>query len=363
MTLIVGYIHSDSSIHIFADSAETIDSINKEKTDYNHETFNSFGEILHSDNDSITIESAQKIFNFNDTIIITFSGQVYEGDQVLRDLKFEIENYKGNNISNIISDYFLKRKPSLSEYIIGFREDNNPKIYYYRNKGGFLTKNGASILLGSGSQNELLSLPLVYTLEILNKSRTTSDNLSILLISIIQCCAINALTFKSGVGGFFNGAYINSKGVVQWAKDTSCSMYSSKHFEQGERFLINKFNRDNVTYITSPKIEKTAFFPNTFINKISPNEWVQKWSTELDNLNTNCICDYYSFICYDRRIVTLVNRNNDRFEKYLKIKPLNDNIMELIMSELLLKNLLSYSVDPLTNKEFINGFGVQLNYL
>ena len=29
------------------------------------------------------------------------------------------------------------------------------------------------------------------------------------------------------------------------------------------------------------------------------DEWVQKWSNELDNLNTNCIMDYYSFICYE----------------------------------------------------------------
>lgn len=90
MTLIVGYIHSDSSIHIIADSAETIDSMDIERTDYTNESFNSFGEIIHSDNDSLTLESAQKIFNLNNSIIITFSGQVYEGNGVLRDLKFKI---------------------------------------------------------------------------------------------------------------------------------------------------------------------------------------------------------------------------------------------------------------------------------
>jgi len=362
MTLIVGYIHSDSSIHIVADSAETIDSIDIEKTDYTNESFNSFGEIIHSDNDSLTLESAQKIFNLNNSIIITFSGQVYEGNGVLRDLKFEIENSKDKKTSDIVSDYFIKRKPSLSEFIIGFRENNNPKIYYYKNEGCFLTGNGSYVLLGSGSQNELLSSPLIYTLESLNKSRTTSDNLSISLISIIQCCSLNALTFKSGVGGFFNGAYINSNGF-HWAKDTCYSMYSSKHFEKGEKFIINKFNRDNVTYVTSPKIKKSAFFPNDFMLKTSPKEWVEKWSTELDNLNTNCILDYYSFICYDRRIVTLISRNNERFEKNITIKQINVNKMDVGISGLVIQNLLSYPIDPATKEELTDGFGVQFNYL
>lgn len=107
MTLIVGYLHSDSSVHIIADSAETITGIGANPNNGN-DAYNSFGEIIQLENDEIILESAQKIYSINETVLITFSGQVLEGNQVLRDLKFEIEVQKELKLSEIISTYFKK---------------------------------------------------------------------------------------------------------------------------------------------------------------------------------------------------------------------------------------------------------------
>jgi hypothetical protein len=361
MTLIIGYIYSDSSVHIIADSAETITGI-KENPNIGNDAYNSFGEIIQLDDNEIVLECAQKIYNVGEAVLITFSGQVFEGRQVLRDLKFEIENRKDLKISEIISNYFAIRKPTLTEYIIGFSEDNKSKLYYFKEKGNFLNDIGSYVLLGSGAQNELIIEPLKCIVEPLYKTQTHPKNMLIIIISMIQCYAINALSFKKGVGGFFNGATIyNNK--IYWADDTCNVLYSSKHFEKAERFIVKKFNRDNVTFLTSPKIGKAAFFSELEWTTFTTNEWVEKWMHLLLELNTNCELDYYVFICYDRRIITVVNRHNSRFGTNLKIERLNDDEINFALSQNLIDNLLRFAIDPKTGTESVDGFGVQFSYM
>nr|WP_315255641.1 hypothetical protein [uncultured Flavobacterium sp.] len=361
MTLIVGYIHSDSSVHIIADSAETITGF-IENPNIGSGAYNSFGEIIQLEDNEIVLESAQKIYNVGETVLITFSGQVFEGRQVLGDLKFEIEIQKDLKISEIISNYFTIRKPTLTEYIIVFFEDNKSKLYYFKEKGNFLNDIGSYVILGSGSQNELIIAPLNYILEPLYKMQTDPKNLLIFIISMVQCCAINALSFKKGVGGFFNGATIfNNK--IYWADDTCNVLYSSKHFEKAERFIVKKFNRDNITFLTSPQIKNAAFSPGLEWVTFTTNEWVEKWIDHLLELNANCELDYYVFICYDRRIITIVNRHNKRFSTNLKMERLNDGEVNLILSQNLIDNLLRFAIDTKTGTESADGFGVQFNYI
>lgn len=361
MTLIIGYIHSDSTVHIVADSAFT--SIEKHGDSvYNNGKTNSLGDLIDSVDGQIVTESAQKIYNIQNSIIATFSGQSIEGNQVLEDLKFEIKFSKKSKISDTISNYFELRKPTLTEYIIGFSENDNPKIYFYKDKGNLISEKGSYIILGSGSENKYLTVPLVITLEKFYNINSHPRNLLIFVIALIQCCSLNSRTFNDGVGGFFNGATL-FKNNIYWASDSCNILYSSNHFEKAERFIMNKFNREDVTLITSPKIEKSFFFPGLNWLEFTPTQWIDKWVDKLLELNSNLDVHYFIFICYDRRIVTVVNRYSDRFSENIKFKRIDENKVDFALSKNMLEKLLDYIVDEKNNEKSIDGFGIQFNYI
>lgn len=344
-----------------ADSAVTLIGKQTDSSSKNEKT-NSFGEIIENFDDQIVTESAQKIYNIQDLIIATFSGQSIEGQQILEDLKFELKTSEKTKITDIISNYFELRKPTLTEYIIGFSENNIPKIYFYKNKGNLISEKGNYIILGSGSENNFLTVPLIFTLEKFYDIKSHPRNLLIFVIALVQCCSLNSMTFFNGVGGFFNGATLfNNK--IYWASDSCNILYSSKHFDKAERFIVNKFNRENVTFLTSPKIKKSAFFPELHWLECTPSKWIENWVEKLLELNTNFDVHYFVFICYDRRIITVVNKFSDRFLENLKIKRIDENNVEFGFSKNMLEKLLSFVVDEKTNEEPMDGFGVQFNYM
>lgn len=361
MTLIIGYIHSDSTIHIVADSAVTLIEKQTNSSSKNKRT-NSFGEIIENSYDQIVTESAQKIYNIQDSIIATFSGQSIEGKQVLEDLKFELKTSEKTKITEIISNYFELRKPTLTEYIIGFSENNISKIYFYKNKGNLINKKGSYIILGSGSENKFLTFPLIITLEKFYAIKSHPRNLLIFVIALVQCCSLNSMTFSKGVGGFFNGATLFDN-KIYWASDSCNILYSSKHFEKAERFIVNKFNRDNVTFLTSPKIKKSAYFPELQWLECTPSQWIENWVEKLLELNTNFDVHYFVFICYDRRTITVINKFSDSFLENLKIRRIDEKNVEFGFSKNMLEKLLSFVVDEKTNEEPMDGFGVQFNYI
>ena len=360
MTLIIGYIHSDSTVHIVADSAVTFSGHN-DKEPHSLKT-NSFGELIECNDGNIVIESAQKIYIIQDSIIATFAGQSFEGEQILEDLKLEIKYSENTKLTDIISIFFELRKPTLSEYIIGFSENNVPKIFYYKKNGYLISEKGGYIILGNGSENDFLTIPLIFTLQKFYDIKSHPSNLLIFIIALIQCCSINSMTFNKGVGGFFNGATLfNNK--IYWASDSCNILYSSKHFEKGEKFIVKKFNREKVTFITSPKIQNSTYFPKLHWLSITPNQWIEKWMDKLLELNTNLDVHYFIFICYDRRIITVVNKLSDRFVENLKINRIDETKVDFGFSKNMLEKLLSFPVDEKTNTEPKDGFGVQFNYI
>ncbi|HMC02319.1 MAG TPA: hypothetical protein VKN14_14865, partial [Flavobacteriaceae bacterium] len=130
-----------------------------------------------------------------------------------------------------------------------------------------------------------------------------------------------------------------------------------------ERFIVNKFNRENVTFLTSPKIKKSAYFPGLQWLECTPSQWIENWVEKLLELNTNFDVHYFVFICYDRRTITVVNKFSDSFLKNLKIKRIDEKNVEFGFSKNMLEKLLSYVVDEKTNEEPMDSFGVQFNYI
>jgi len=235
MTLIAGYIYSDT-IHVVADSAVTILNDIMNETQKKNEDFNSFGEVIEFNDGSVITESANKVYSLNNSILITYSGQTEEGKRLLEDLRMEISISEKKELTEILSDFFLRRAPRLTQFIIGFIQNNNPTIFSYANEIKIITQNGSFLLLGSGSEDELLTHSFKILFKQLCRSNLSSDNFLTIILSVLQSCVLNARTFTKGVGGFFNGAYIHTNGIY-WAKDTCMILYSSNFFEKSERFL------------------------------------------------------------------------------------------------------------------------------
>lgn len=361
MTLIIGYIHSDLSAHIVADSAEN-SSLSTNKAKENLEQTNSFGEVINTDEkDDLITESAQKIYTIDGKIALSFAGQTIEGKQTLEDLRIFIKSDTTNSIYDKINNFFNQRKPINCEFIVGFTDQNIPKLYYYKKKGFLIDKPGEFVFLGVGSENSDFTIPISYMLNEFQNNEIPHFRLLIFLIAIVQSFALNILSFQKGVGGFFNGVSIYNN-QLHWAKDTCSIVYSAEFFEKTESFIVTKYNRENATFLSSNNIPDSIFHPGQFWADDNSLNWCKRWVKKLVEKNRNCDLDYFCFICYDKRIVTIASKISERFASNLAVKIRDDNKIDFELSNMLLNKILSYQIIP-ENGDFKNGIGINFNYI
>lgn len=361
MTLIVGYIYSDS-VQIIADSAVTFLNSTHFKSVDDKLEYNSLGEIIELNDETLVKESANKIYVLNDSLLIAFSGLESEGILLIEDLNIFLSALSTKVTSKNLNTFFQLNAPKNTSYLIGFCQDNRPTLFSYNGKVEILSKKGEFLIIGSGASEELLTMPFKIAFEQLSKRNIETSLFLIFINSLLQCSALNSQSFSRGVGGFFNGAQIKKDGV-SWVRDTCSILYSSVNFEKSERFIINKYNRDNAVFLSSPKIDKAVYFTTSNLLSISIDHWLKKWEIELTGLNAACSCDYYVYICYDRRIISIVNTANDRYKKLMKIHKINESEIGFELHIDLINKLLTYAVNPETGEEDIEGFGFQINYL
>jgi len=332
MTLIVGYIYRDS-VHIVADSAITytnVENLSDLIGDYT-----TFGEI-HIKNGNYGVgESAQKIFNLDNKLLIAFSGSTMEGIHVISDIALELRHRHDDKLTTIIMNYFKSCMPKSTQFIVGFYEDNKPVLIDFNNSTcEVVPEIYACTICGSGFQifkdviGEIVS-------RIRNENKLLKQQAIVLTIAIAQSRSLNVQTFENGVGGFFNGAYVDSNGV-NWADDTLYFMLSAR-MEKGARFFVAKYNRDNFTYIGSTVNNQVNKLMTCDLSSVSPEELTKKWSQELHLTMRRLDAEYYIFICYDRPYVTIVSKANVQMKDMLIIKAndevtlgINDTLKSLI---------------------------------
>lgn len=337
MTLVVGYIHSDLSVHLLCDSAE---STEENSSDRMEKSISSFGETVEFEGTKIITESAQKINVINESILFSFAGHVTEGKRSLEDLHIRINLSKGLSTSETIKSYFQETQPRQTEYIIGFQENGIAKLLLYCDQCiSVHSSKGDIVFIGRGRQVNSITRPLLWGLNVFSKRNENPANSLVFASALLQTCILNAMSFKDGVGGFINGAFVHN-GLVHWASDTCNIVYSSKHFEKGDQFLVKKFNRENVTFVGSVKTGAFAYFP-LLSDRPQASNWLKKWFNRLMELDTDCSADYYSFISYDTRIITILKRSNCSFDENLRITKLNEMQSQLSLNDKLVKTLIN----------------------
>lgn len=321
MTLIIGYVYKDT-VQVVVDSAGTLIGDTSSIRDSEFAKTTSFGELVSNDeNDSVVIENAQKLFALHDGILCAISGSVYEAISIVRDLETVLK-FRKTEISSVLLDFFSTLGSVECNFILAFYENNIPMLFSYVNSKQFgFCLRGSLIALGSGSENYVLTTHIELALnQFINveDNKLSSDELLVSVISILQSNVINTKTFREGVGGVINGAYVGNKGI-EWAKDTIYAVYSDKHYDKTEPFFVFKLNRENVlTTISSynRKLIRKSFFPDGFSEM---ELFLERWKLIFNSIYFDLKATYYVFLSYDRRIITVLPSYHFAFNNIFKI--------------------------------------------
>jgi hypothetical protein len=359
MTLVIAKIFKNS-IHIVADSVVTIDI---DESNENITEYSSFGESnIHNDKNMV-LERVNKIDIINNDILFSFAGSEREGLEHFNTLSNLLFGKNKTEAKEIIENFYLNNIFSDSELVIAYIS-STPFLFHINKKKITLYSNDKDIvIIGSGSEDGLLMGQILASLFNIDDRISTFDEYLIFLVAICQSSCINSFSIKNGVGGFFNGAYVKYDSI-NWADDTAYILYSSNNFN-GDKFIIEKFNRDTIVYVKSEEDIK-IFYSNYNINFYKTEvELNSYWENELIHLSNNFDFKYIVFICVDYRNVTVLNTKKPGFNQ--KFNFISKEIIEgkekiqFKVSNFLMSYLLAKIECP--NEDVSNGFAVNINYL
>lgn len=308
MTFIVGYIYK-KSVNLIADSAETVFDFEKCNIDPdNSDIVSTFFETPIQEERTLIFESALKIYNVSNRFIFTFAGSVNEGIKALSDLSSRHDSF--DSLSDLFYYYFKSQKFKKTHYIIGYYEDEKPKLFFsYTDNRMKVVEEEIVVIFGGknilGDARDFLEDFVIYAL----RNKFTIEETLVRNIAILQSAALVNQSIKVGVGGFFNGCTLDKRGVI-WAPDTSYILYSAVNFNKGDMFRIKKFNRENGVIVTSETKCKIFYFGDERICQ----EYYERHKSDIELRAKMSITDYFVFLAYDKPTLIVFNNNISKTE-------------------------------------------------
>lgn len=310
MTLIAGYIYKNS-VHILADSAETFSIQGIKDITFPEIYKNSFQEVpfVDTQKETLVLESANKIYNIKNQILLTYSGAVNEGEDVVKQIRYNLERQKIRSVSQLIFSCLTDISPIQTQYIIGGMENNRPFLIVYYNKvERKIMVNNNSLAVG-GANVGLQTSMMSTIINCITNDKITPEESLIMNLAALQSGSMHLQTFNHGVGGFFNGASISKDGI-KWAKDTIHLLYSSHDFERGNKHLVYRYNRDNNVHILNDQFYKC------FVKGGDGVEICKKVKTKLKKdiirLAKRNEAEYFVMLSYDTRTIVIVSNKKDK---------------------------------------------------
>lgn len=362
MTLIMGYILNNTT-YIVADSALTNTDYLISQSGGSPQKYTAFGDLIDYAKDEVVTDGGQKIIVINNSLICTYAGSLTEANTILEDLDVRIKIYNSTPISEILITFFEEHSPKETNYIIAFHENGVSKMFWYEHYGEVIEKNGTYVVLGTGNENSLFREPLKISLNDIASKSYPPDVFLVHLVSLMQCLSINALSFNEGVGGHFNGAYTNQKGI-NWLSDICYIVYSSHNIEKSPMLPVKIYNRDSATIVTSPmNIHWQVLFPKATFIPMTLDQWLHMWHKNLLETHRVLKSPYYVFIGNDRRVIVIVNSSINNLDSYLELAERNFSLVPIMLEEPLVNELLSYAINPETGQEDNFGIGTYISYI
>lgn len=329
MTYIIGWKSKDS-VFLTSDSVITHSGISNTT-----KQITSFGEFYNAEGKMIR-EDTNKILIINDSLCITFSGDVAIAKEILRIVSLIIGQAKVNlnKIDEAFEKALIAIRPiddnKIPSFIIAAVVESESLLCSYN-----VTKiNGLEthkFLVQTGSINNLYkSITIEYFKEQISRSMTDETRL-VVFNSLIQIYGVHENLLKQYVGGTISGLFLNKKGT-SWQGDTCYVIYSIKNQSINNPMLIRMIVRDNVIITHSPFNSTTsAFFdistdivPNDF-----ENNWESKWKHQLNSFNFK----YVVFLAKEYRKVTIVkNIEEDSKSKFVRFGEKNGKEIHVSLS-------------------------------
>ena len=358
MTLIVGFIHNNS-VHIVADSVST--KIKNAYVDFHPiKNVSSFGEPVISNDEVMIEESDQKIYSLDERIVLAYSGNVTKGSAVLADLKKALTGMANSEISDFLIKYFKIKKPQTVSFIIGYIEEGKSKMFTFDSDSrsiGINDSNGSFLHFGSGTQIGQLSSALITILKNFYKEGHNNEDFSIGVTTFLQSAAINNTTHEQGVGGFFNGIYVTTEGVL-WTPDSVNILCSSLAFEKalnlGIVFKLNLKGAVAIHYSEGSFIFGPEVGWDSEIDKILTSKAIFK---EVNKRISTLEPKYYCVISTDLQVAIIVKRFQNSSDTYISFE-WDSNGLKFTLTEFIKENLIP--VSPKTNLPDTTGKTVKL---
>ncbi len=183
----------------------------------------SFNETLKYNDEEHQIEGCNKIFNFNNKLLIGFASKNTLDTVEL--LEYIEENLDYQNIRKSLVSILDHMHPDNTQLIIAYTEDSNPVLLTFDVDIREIEDPDVPIQIGSGNDIDEFSNLSFDICDYLSETTALNDTDALTLsIAVHQHLMVKLGLISVGAGGLFTGAFVNQEGV-HWQSSTSYIQY------------------------------------------------------------------------------------------------------------------------------------------
>lgn len=143
-----------------------------------------------------------KVFKLSVNVLATFAGDVDNALEALKIYKMELE--KGLNPITAFNSVLSAGPFSSIELLIGFMDQNKPKLYSYNYMGnGRFKEEQSTINLGSGKEHEFFSEKSSQFVDFIANDNFGDEKCLVYSLAFLQNFTIKNSLISLDVGGFF----------------------------------------------------------------------------------------------------------------------------------------------------------------
>ncbi|EGQ19308.1 hypothetical protein HMPREF9372_3704 [Sporosarcina newyorkensis 2681] len=347
VTYCIGF-KSKTAVFLIADSMITSGRNREIEEAFGEHT--TFGELVKEESKTMQ-DRMIKVFKLPGNVLATFAGDVIDALEALGIFRKELE--RGLEPITAFESVSSAGPFSRIELLIGFIDQDRPKLYSYNYKGdGLFKEEHSTIHLGSGRDHEYLSGKSSQIVDSFTNDDYGDGKTLVYTLAYLQNFSIKNSLISLEVGGFFFGGFVHTEGI-QRVWNTTYLMYAVTP-GNGERTLhlnyhVSLNRKDDLLLISSSFLDHERVYLQEIDLEEEPDIIeLQKQVNELRD-------DYWEG---DFKFVVLLNQLNYGFtvcymeneNKLSEIKIVTDRTKGEVRYRLS-SGLVNYLLYPFTLKE------------
>lgn len=342
MTYVLGW-RSKDSVFLTADMVTTYHGPGRGL----HTNYSTFGEAHIAENNRVIQEEMNKIVVVNDTLALTFTGDIPLAREIIRIVKLQVGLSGIHDINDIshafkvavdsVSPVALSRIPT---FIIAATIDNEPVLLTFSAQDHCQVLQHKYLVQAGSIKWLYKKITELFYREQASKTMTDPTRL-VLINSLIQIYGVHDHLLEQGVGGAVLGLYLDKNGV-HWQNDTCYVIYSINTLGKANPQSVRMAVRENAVILGSPfRGGVSAFFAPTDDSNIGlwKAKWINEWSKQFDSFQF----DYVVFLAKEYRKITVVKnvKEENGLGKFVRFGKADGKTVEVDVSDDLNTKLVS----------------------